>query len=196
LAASSLNAVLVAPQLAVDALDSSAGGFWQEDAFRRYLREAATRLATLQGGDRHAFARLPVILVAYSGGYLPAAWSLEVGGAGKRLKGVVLLDAVYGEADKFADWTADHRDSGFLFSAFTASSAGGNGALEDALMDQGIAFTTGRPHCLKAGDVVFLDNGEGIAHADFVSHAWTDDPLTWIFDRIAGLQRGQPKSGC
>jgi hypothetical protein len=37
---------------------------------------------------------------------------------------------------------------------------------------------------------VFLDTGEGAVHADFVSHAWVDDPLTWVFDRIAGFPRG------
>ena len=44
LAESHLNAVLVAPQFARDALDSSAGGFWQPGAFARFLREAADRL--------------------------------------------------------------------------------------------------------------------------------------------------------
>src|SRR5262245_57156666 len=81
LAASNLNAVLVAPQLAIDALDSSAGGFWEDGAFARYLREADEHLAKLAGDGMTAkdFARMPVILVAYSGGYLPAAWALEVG---------------------------------------------------------------------------------------------------------------------
>lgn len=194
LAESNLNAVLVAPQFAVDALDSSAGGFWQDGAFLRYLREAALHLARLQGGaSRNDFAKLPVILVAYSGGYLPAAFSLRVGGAGKRIRGVVLLDAIYDEADKFADWIGDHQASTFFFSAFTASSADGNGALQDLLMNQGVVFTTQRPHCLENGDVVFLDTGEGVVHGDFVSHAWTDDPLTWLFDRIPGFPRG--KSG-
>jgi hypothetical protein len=191
LAESHLNAVLVAPQFAVDALDSSAGGFWQDGAFLRYLREAALHLARLQGGaDRNDFARLPVILVAYSGGYLPAAYALQVGGAGKRIRGVVLLDAIYDETDKFADWITDHQDSTFFFSAFTASSAGGNGALQDLLMNQGIMFFTEPQRCLDKGDVVFVDTGEGAVHADFVSHAWVDDPLTWVFDRIAGFQRG------
>ncbi|HVT51702.1 MAG TPA: hypothetical protein VHE77_09055 [Dongiaceae bacterium] len=192
LAESSLNAVLVAPQFAVDALDSSAGGFWQDGAFLRYLREAALHLARLQGGgaSRNDFARLPVILVAYSGGYLPAAYSLQVGGAGKRIRGVVLLDAIYDETEKFAGWIADHQSSAFFFSAFTASSADGNGALQDLLMNQGIMFFTESRPCLDKGDVVFLDTGESAVHADFVSHAWVDDPLTWVFDRIAGFPRG------
>jgi len=195
LAESNLNAVLVAPQLAIDALDSSAGGFWQSGAFARYLREADHKLAVLAGDGMSAedFAHMPVILVAYSGGYLPAAYSLQVGGAGKRIRGVVLLDAIYDETDKFADWITDHQSSAFFFSAFSASSADGNGALQDLLMNQGIMFFTEPRHCLDKGDVVFLDTGEGAVHADFVSHAWVDDPLTWVFDRIVGFPRD--KSG-
>ena len=74
-AESGLNAVLVAPQFAVDALDSSAGRFWEPGAFAQFLDEAAGRLAQLVG-DREArptFASLPVVLIAYSGGYQPAA---------------------------------------------------------------------------------------------------------------------------
>ena len=80
LADSSLNGVLVAPQLAVDALDSSAGRFWQPGALAEFLDEAATKLAKLYpGAPRGAFQRMPVILVAYSGGYLPAAYALAQG---------------------------------------------------------------------------------------------------------------------
>ena len=186
---SNLNAVLVAPQLAIDALDSSAGGFWQPGGFARYLKEADQKLAKLDRAQPQDFAKMPVILIAYSGGYLPAAYAMQVGGAGKRLKGVVLLDAVYDEADKFAQWIEDHQSSAFFFSAFTASSAEGNGAVQDQLMNQGIQFTNDPPRCLKSGSVVFLDTGEGPEHNDFVSHAWTDEPLRWILDRIPRYPR-------
>ena len=45
LAQSDLNAVLVAPQLAVDAADSSAGNFWRPGAFAQFLDEAESKLA-------------------------------------------------------------------------------------------------------------------------------------------------------
>jgi hypothetical protein len=198
LAESGLNAVLVAPQFARDALDSSAGTFWQPGAFARFLREAADRLAKLQGdrSSRGAFAKLPVILVAYSGGYLPAAWSLQVGGIGSRLRGVVLLDALYDNADDFADWLSDHQSSAFFFSAFSTSSADGNGALQDMLLKQGGDFTSDPPDCLHAGDVVFLDTGDRASHNDYVSHAWTDDPLTWLFNRIPEFPRDGNAKAC
>lgn len=191
LAASNLNAVLVAPQLASDALDSSAGGFWQPAAFARYLREADAKLAKLAGDGMTAkdFARMPVILVAYSGGYLPAAWSLEVGEANRRIAGVVLLDAVYGETEKFAGWIEDHQSAAFFFSAFSVSSAEENGHLQDQLMQQGMDFALDLPPCLEAGDIVFLQTGTDVVHNDFVTQAWTADPLRALFNRIRAFPR-------
>src|SRR3954447_5058835 len=95
---SGVNAVLLAPQLAVDAADSSAGKFWQPGGLKRFIAESAEHLAGLTGDPAavKAFANMPVVLVGYSGGFLPAAYSLEVGGLGSRVRGVFLLDAVYG----------------------------------------------------------------------------------------------------
>src|SRR5215470_55952 len=90
---SGVNAVLLAPQMAVDAADSSAGKFWQPGAFRRFIMESADHLARLYGdpGAAKAFANLPIVVVAYSGGFLPTAWSLDVGGISDRVRGVILL---------------------------------------------------------------------------------------------------------
>ena len=196
LAQSNLNAVLVAPQLAGDALDSSAGGFWEPGAFARYLREADAKLAQLAGDGMRApdFARLPIILVAYSGGYLPAAWSLELGGANRRIAGVILLDALYGETEKFSGWIAEHQSSAFFFSAFTASSAEGNGELQDQLMGQGIDFALDLPPCLEPGHIVFLEAGPNVVHNDFLSQAWVGDPLRHLFDRLRGFPRDTSKA--
>src|SRR3954453_12796373 len=99
---SGVNAVLLAPQLAVDAADSSAGKFWQPDGLKRFVAESSEHLARMTGDPRgaKAFANMPVIIIGYSGGFLPTAWSLEVGGIPNRVRGVFLLDAVYGELDK------------------------------------------------------------------------------------------------
>src|SRR5207245_5024203 len=78
---SGVNAVLLAPQLAVDAADSSAGKFWQPGGFKRFMDESASQLARLYGDPNaaKAFANMPIIIVGYSGGFLPTAWSFEVG---------------------------------------------------------------------------------------------------------------------
>src|SRR5205823_8900648 len=105
-----------APQLAYDAADSSAGKFWEPGGLKRFMAEAADRLARLYGDPRaaEAFAKMPVVIVAYSGGFVSAASSLQVGGLGSRVKGVVLLEALYGEIDKFSSWIVNNRSAFFV----------------------------------------------------------------------------------
>ncbi len=56
-------------------------------------------------------------------------------------------------------------------------------------MQQGLDFALDLPPCLEAGDVVFLDTGPNVVHNDFVSQAWTDDPLQALFNRIRAFPR-------
>jgi hypothetical protein len=188
LAASGLNAVLLAPQFAVDAQDSSAGNFWTPGFFRLFLDEASGRIAELWGADaaRVAFSRLPVVLVAYSGGYNPAAYALAVGGAAKRIRGVVLLDAIYGEEDKFAGWLA-HRGGAFFFSAYSKSSRDGNATLERLLAAKGIEYSEVQPKKLARGSVTFLATDPEAVHDDFVTEAWVPRPLQWVLSRLPRL---------
>jgi hypothetical protein len=63
---------------------------------------------------------MPVVLVGYSGGFVSTAFSLQVGGLGSRVIGVVLLDALYGEMDKFSSWIIKNR-TGFFVSAYAGA---------------------------------------------------------------------------
>lgn len=195
LAESGLNAVLVAPQMAVDARDSSAGRFWEAGFFSRFVDEAADKLAQTYGGgaaSKAAFAKLPIVVVAYSGGYLPAAFSLKSGGAAtSRVKGVVLLDALNAETDKFADWIAGHRQA-FFVSAYTKATAGQHTALGTLLKKKKIAVQTALPATLKPGATSFISTGADVVHNDFVTQAWVADPLKQILSRIAGFPRQTP----
>jgi hypothetical protein len=185
LQASGLNAALIAPQFAVDALDSSAGRFWQPGAFAQFMHEAGSALAALWGsrGARNAFAALPIILVAYSGGYNPAAYALKLGGAGRRIRGVILLDALVAEDDKFAAWIAASRRSAFFFSAYSEASADGNAATMRRLAARGIPYSQNLPQALVRGGVSFVSTA-GIDHNDYVTSAWVPDPLAWLLARI------------
>ena len=183
LAQSNLNAVLVAPQLAVDANDSSAGNFWRAGAFAQFLDEADNQLAGLYGTSPGVFRRMPVIVVAYSGGYMPAAYSLVEGGAGGRVRGVVLLDALYGEVDKFAHWIEAARGGAFFVSAYSGSTHDENLALRARLQRNGVAVEDGLPQTLGPGAVAFVDSGD-VNHDNFVSVAWTSDPLAAVLSRV------------
>lgn len=187
---STLNAALIAPQFAFDALDSSAGRFWQDDAFARFMGEAAIALGDLIGArdTKAKFAKLPIILVAFSGGYNPAAYAITVGGVGKRMMGLVLLDALYAETDRFVTWIQSSRRAAFFLSAFSEASEEENDLLERKLHSHKITYSTDPPEQFLPGSVSFMAT-PGVVHEDYVTKAWVDDPLTWVFDRIPGLQR-------
>ena len=182
---SGLNAVLVAPQLALDAQDSSAGRFWSPGGFAAFLSEAQAKLGDLYPNARGAFRRMPVIIVAYSGGYLPAAYSLAVGGDGSRVRGLVLLDALYGEREKFANWAEGPGRNAFFVSAYSNSSQAGNDAVRAKLEAAGVPVVSSLPAELSPGVVAFIDAGS-VAHNDFVTSAWGGAPLRDIFSRIRG----------
>jgi len=184
LAQSNLNAVMVAPQLAVDAPDSSSGNFWRPGAFAQFLDEAAGKLAEqYPGTSRGTFQRMPVIVVAYSGGYMAAAYSLVEGGAGDRVRGVALLDALYGEVDKFARWIESSRGGAFFVSAYSTSTHEQNAALRAQLQRAGVAVANGLPDSLGPGVVAFVDSGD-VNHDSFVNVAWTGDPLSAVLSRV------------
>jgi hypothetical protein len=183
---SGANAVLLAPQLAVDAADSSAGKFWQPGGLKRFVTESADHLAKLYGDPAaaKAFANMPVVLVGYSGGFVPTAWSLEVGGLGHRVRGVFLLDAVYGELDKFASWIVNNR-SGFFVSAYTRYTERHDQELMQMLREKGIAISDDMEGPLRPGSVVFVKTPAGVTHRDYVTHAWTDNPVREVLLKMA-----------
>jgi hypothetical protein len=190
--ASGANAVLLAPQLAVDALDSSAGQFWQPGALARFLDEAATHLARLhpagkRGASQATYRRLPVVIVAYSGGYQPAAWLLHHGGAEERIAGVAILDGLYGQQDKFAGWL-QRRPEAFFVTAYGTSSAEGNAELR-RLISAPIAEVNALPTKLDPGTIAFVAAPPDVQHHDFVTRAWTQHPVADLLARIPNYRR-------
>lgn len=183
---SGANAVLLAPQMAVDAFDSSAGKFWKPGGLKRFIKESADHLARLYGDPTaaKAFANMPIVIVGYSGGFLPTAWSLDVGGLADHVRGVVLLDAVYGQLDKFASWIEHHR-SAFFVSSYTHYTARHDQDLMRMLRDKGIAVSDDMNAPLHPGSVVFVETGAGITHRNYVTQAWTRDPVERVLAKMA-----------
>ena len=170
---SGINAALIAPQFAVDALDSSAGRFWVPGAFAQFMAEASMALAKLWGSRsaRIAFAALPIILVAYSGGYNPAAYVLTLGGVGKRVRGVILLDALVAEDDKFAAWIAASRRLGIFLLRLFGSGRRRQCRTRAAARRQGHRLPTGLPQSLVPGGVSLVETA-GVDHDDYMTNAW------------------------
>ena len=192
---SGANAVLVAPQLAYDAADSSPGKFWTDAGFARFVDEAAERLMQLWG-DRRAGGALnsaKVLMVAFSGGYKPAIWALHRGATNHRIAGVVLLDALYAEEEKLADWLARQRRSAFLMSLYTESTGANQETLKGLLKARGVAIAGGVPPQLKPGTAWFLDGGPWERHGLYPLDGPPRDPVRTLLARIPGY--GLPPHG-
>lgn len=188
--ASGINAVMVAPQFAFNASESSAGKFWEAGAFGRFIAESGIKLSGLHGNPAASeeFARMPVVIVAYSGGYLAAAWCLDVGGLENRLRGVVLLDALYGELDKFVAWIANNKTT-FFVSAYTDSTRSQNMALKTMLTEHEIPVRTELIQNKWKRGVTFLAANPEVQHEDFVTQAWVKYPIKDILRRLDEYRR-------
>jgi len=182
--AAGANAVLVAPQFAFDAADSSAGKFWEPNGFRRFLDEAAQKLAKMYGDPRSAptFGNMPIVIVAYSGGFGPTLAVLDRGGVSSRVRGLVLLDALYAGIDTFADWIANNRST-FFVSAYTPHTEHRNVDLEHLLSERSVPYGSELRRNHLQGMVTFLPAGD-VSHRDFVTHAWADNPVEDILVRL------------
>ena len=95
----------------------------------------------------------------------------------------MLLDALYGERDKFLTWAEGPGRSGFFVSAYSPSSKTGNMTAMTELQQAGLPVQTSLPSTLSPGDVVFVDAGS-VNHNDFVTSAWGGAPLRDIFSRM------------
>jgi len=195
-AESGLNAVLVAPQFAVDAFDSSSGRFWEPGFFAQFMQEAAQKLAVLYGKPeaQAVFEHAPVVIVAYSGGYQPAAWSIYAGGATERVRGLILLDALYAETDKFMAWILAANPPVFFVSAYTRFTRGENEAMQKMLTDKEVKFQMSLPPKLAEGSIAFISNGDEIVHNDFVTQAWISDPVKRLLARVPGFSKTAAKT--
>jgi hypothetical protein len=138
----------------------------------------------MYGDPRSAFtfARMPIIIVAYSGGFGPTLSVLDRGGVRSRVRGLVLLDALYSGIDKFADWIADNRST-FFVSSYTPHTAHHNAYLERLLRKRSVPYGSELRNSHLRGMVTFLPAGD-ISHRDFVTHAWADNPIKDILVRV------------
>jgi hypothetical protein len=118
------NAILILPQLARNASDSSPGRFAVKNVFRSFMLEVAQVLTSKFGKNyQKRFEQAPIVLVAFSGGYKPLACTLDRGGVGSRIKGVFLMDALYEDLYIFSKWILRNPCGGFFINLFTEESA-------------------------------------------------------------------------
>lgn len=183
-----VNAVLVAPQFAKNARDSSAGKFWQPGGARKFVQEAERKLGELYGvpGLAGRFKNMPIFIVGYSGGFLPTAWTLARGGISKRVKGVALMDGLYGHQKTFSRWISRHRDAIFV-SAYTGLTARRNVSLEEGLTSDGIGVVKEFEGSFEPGTVAIVRSDED--HHSYITKAWTSMPIRDLLKRSDAVLR-------
>jgi hypothetical protein len=170
LADSQQNALLVVPQLAVMAADSSCGKLDAPGGLARLLSEVVTATAreghiTLGDTGFPEDAAIGTVCVsAHSGGYHAAASVLRAGDVD--IREVYLFDALYAEADTFRDWVMERRGELFrhrhkLVSYFTGGATEANSALVRIQLERAGLICE---HELHEGDLSRRD----LSHADAV----------------------------
>jgi hypothetical protein len=137
---SGINAVLIAPQLALNAQESVPGKFVEPGRAAAFIDEAEGVARGMLGGNAAAWRRAPIVIVAYSGGYRTAAQLVGHGGLERRIEGVVLLDAIFGDAGIYAAWLERNLPRAFLYALFTRSSADETTLLKTSLIERNIAY--------------------------------------------------------
>ena len=53
------------------------------------------------------------------------------------------------------------------------------------IRDKGIAVSESMDGPLKPGSVVFVETPEGVRHRDYVTHAWTQNPVKEVLVKMA-----------
>ena len=99
--------------------------------------------------------------------------------------GLVLLDALYGDIEKFIAWITAQHQAAFLVSAYTNASRQWNLQLQAHLIGYDIAFSNSLPDKLKPTSVSFVETSGAIEQEDYLSQAWTKDPFRWVFQRMS-----------
>jgi hypothetical protein len=211
LADSKQNAVLVVPQLATLAADSSCGKVESPGGLARLLTEAvgcASREGRTTLGDTAFPANAPlgtVCVSAHSGGYHAAASCLRAGGVDVRE--AYLFDSLYAELDAFREWVIVRRGESLhrrhkLVSYFTeggtteASNDVLRAELERAAVLCGHEIREGElsRHELSHADAVFVRTGLWHSNVTWETNALRDClyasalprhlPSTWFARKV------------
>jgi hypothetical protein len=190
------NAILVMPQLAKDVADSSPGKFFQRSAFKAFMDEVAEVL-TMRLGAAHAsrLAEAPLLIAAFSGGYKSAAYVLDRGGVDDRILGVVLMDALYEDVDKFQHWILANSNRAFFMNIYGKGECEANSKMLAAELNRpDLMERPSWPDRIAKGKIYFIRTREehlmipllGPPHQPLrtVLHSIGDDPLL-----LGGIRR-------
>ena len=114
--AAQTNTLFVVPQLAYLQRNGRPGAFGKRGGFRAFLEELlGESLNGRLGGPRKWKDIASLTLVAHSGAYQAALAIVEHGDVRAKIKGIVLLDALYGETDRYVRVVESQARRGLRF---------------------------------------------------------------------------------
>jgi hypothetical protein len=139
------NTLFIVPQLAYMKRDGRPGRFGRPGGFRDFLEELLRGpLAGPLGGARSLADVARIDLVAHSAGYQTALAILERGGIEPVLiRSLVLLDSLYAETARFAQYVEAHRADMQLI---VISLPSGTPAREAAVLERRLRRSVGAEH--------------------------------------------------
>ena len=101
----------------------------------------------------------------------------------------MLLDALYGELDKFEKWITGDRYRRFFVSGYLGSTRARNLQLQNMLDNRNIRYRMSLDERIRPGSITFLPGRNGENHHSYVTKAWTDNPLADILNRLPEYRR-------
>ena len=155
------NAILVIPQGPVKVPDSQFGKLDEKDGFKRFMDELFGKIQNdpVINPSKKKLKLHDITLMGHSGGYYTIGQILDQGGLIPHIKEVYLLDATYGQLEKYTAWEKKYK--GRLISIFTEHLAMQN-TLFMALLDKNkipykvVAESQLTTNDLKQNRVLFL----------------------------------------
>ena len=142
--------LLIAPQLARDALDSHPGKLDRPDGAANLIAACGNVIASVLDGPQTDLNRAPIVLTAFSAGWRALTARLERGGIADRVAAVVLLDALFGGIETLAGWSR----RGPLISLSGPRCDTGRAALEERLTSAGRSWQAHLPRHVTPVDIV------------------------------------------
>jgi hypothetical protein len=154
------NAILIIPQLAKHGADSSPGKFFQRNTFKAFMTEVAEVLTLkLEESYRGGLDEAPILIAAFSGGYKSAAYVLDRGGLDERILGVLLMDALYEDVEKFHHWIRANADRGLFVNIYGQGECEDNSrALARRLNRLELLDHPNWPDEITKGEVIFIQS--------------------------------------
>jgi hypothetical protein len=94
------------------------------------------------------------------------------------------MDALYGELDKFERYILGDRMRRFFVSGYLGSTRARNLQLQHFLDGRHVRYRMALDQRIRPGSVTFIPGRSGVRHNDYVTRAWTENPLADLLNRL------------